>query len=190
MNAIDKHLKTLITLIIPIFVFGCATREDFQRSFIARHVREGVYTNHIKGFKLIWPESDAWVFRDYPEFDLSFNHVDGRSQVLIIGVNRLLRREFPDGFHRWILDRLHVIESEQISRADIPAQVGVQKVRIVTETEFDVGKGQSMGIFRITDTLFIRQNRQWVAVMGICPRDYYEEKKSDFEVFFNSISML
>lgn len=189
MNGIDKHLKTPIILIILIFVSGCATREDFRRSFIAKHVKEGVYTNHVKGFKLIWPQNESWVFRDYPEFDLSFNHVDGRSQILIIGVNRLIRRDFPDGFHQWMLDRLHAIESNQIERIDMPTD-NVQKVRITAETEFDIGLGHSIGIFRITDTLFIRQNRQWVAMMGICPREYYDEKKPDFEVFFDSISML
>lgn len=190
MNRVTTHILKPALFIILILCLGCATREDFRRSFIARHVKEGVYTNHVKGFKLVWPESEAWIFRNYPEFDLSFDHVDGRSQVLIIGVNRLIRREFPDGFHQWIMERLHATQSSQLSRSGIPSGENQQAYRITAEAEFDIGSGHSIGINRITDTLFLQKNRRWVAVMCISPVDFYDAKKPDFEAFFDSISML
>ncbi len=190
MRSFTNHTIKPAFFIILIFCLGCATREDFQRSFIARHVVDGVYTNRVKGFELIWPESDAWIFRDYPEFDLSFDHADGRSQVLIIGVNQLVRRDFPDGFHQWIMDRLRAINSEHVSHHTLTNNGQTEKFRIITRSEFAVERGHSLRVHRKTDTLLLKRNRNWVAVVTICPVDYYEQKKQEFELFFDSINML
>ena len=189
MNPITLHVKKPIIMIILILSFGCATREDFRQSFIARYVKEGEYTNRVKGFSLKWPDADKWVFRNYPEFDLSFDHMDGRSQILIVGVNGLIRRKFPDGFNQWIMDRLQARSIKQISREDITREE-VNKFRIVSQSEFAIKRARSLGVHRTTDALFLKRNNHWVVVMCICPVESYEQKKPLFEAVFDSISML
>jgi hypothetical protein len=188
-SAIRFHIQQPIILIILIFVLGCATRDDFRQSFIARHVKDGEYANQLKGFRLKWPDSDIWMFRDYPEFDLSFDHIDGRSQILVIGVNGLIRREFPDGFHDWIMDRLNARNIQQITHEDLTHD-DIDKFRIITECEFVIKSGQKLGVHRVTDTMFFRRNKHWVAMMCICPVNNYEQRKPLFDEFFANISML
>ena len=181
--------KRHVILIIMIFLSGCATREDFRQSFIARYVRDGVYTNAIKGFSLQWPEKETWIFRNYPEFDLSFDHIDGRSQVLVIGVNRLIRKDFPDGFHQWIMDRLQVHSIEQVSHETLTGE-DLEKFRIITRCQFSISGAGSLGIHRQTDALLMQKGNRWVAVMCICPVEYYEQREPLFQKFFSQISML
>jgi hypothetical protein len=190
MRTFTKHMIKPAFVIILIFCSGCATREDFQRSFIARHVEDGVYTDQIKGFELKWPESDGWIFRDYAEFDLSFDHTDGRSQVLIIGVNQLVRRDFPDGFHHWIMDRLRAIDIENVSHTTLNNNYDIEMFRIVTRSAFAIERGQALRVYRKTDTLLMKKNKKWVAVIAICPVEYYDEKIQEFEVFFDNLKML
>ncbi len=95
------------------------------------------YTNSIKGFSLHWPDQEIWRFKNSPEFDLSFDHIDGRSQVLVIGVNKLIRRDFPEGFHQWFMDRLQARNVHQISRIE-NTEGDVEKFRIITECEFAI----------------------------------------------------
>ncbi|MBN1296181.1 hypothetical protein JXA80_05325 [bacterium] len=190
MNRSSCHPAPYVSAIILITtLFGCATRDDFKRTFIERYVQEGVYTNEIKGFRLNWPDSASWLFRNYPEFDLSFDHVDGRSQILVTGVNNLIRRDFPDGFHDWMFDRLQAHSVTRLTIDDLTAD-GVEKFRIVSDCRFSMRFGESFGVQRRTDVLLLRKDRHWVAVVCICPPDHYEEKRDAFEAVFDSVDIL
>ncbi|MBN1878499.1 hypothetical protein JW823_00130 [bacterium] len=189
MSPFTISLKKPVIFIIMILLSGCATREDFRQSFIARYVKDGIYTNRIKGFRLDWPDKSNWIFRDYPEFDLSFDHVDGRSQIFVIGVNNLIRRDFPDGFHQWILDRLQARNVNQITHTDL-TEGDVKRFRIITQCEFAIHRVQSLGIRRKTDAMLLQRGKHWVALIGICPVDDYQQKRTLFEQFFEKISMI
>jgi len=187
----NKGTKTAVIIwFTAIFLFaGCATREDFNRSFIERYVDEGIYTNELKGISLTWPDEDVWTFRNYPEFDLSFDHIDGRSQVLVLGVSGLIRKNFPEGFNEWIMDRLQAQDINRISKEDVSSD-GIEKVRIIAECEFNLDFGESFGIQRKTDTLLMKRNRNWFAIVCICPRENYDEKAPLFEEIFKKATML
>jgi len=184
-----SHPMLYVTPIILILLFGCATREDFKRSFIERYVRNNVYTNELKGFRMDWPDEEIWRFRNYPEYDLSFDHIDGRSQILILGVNGLIRRDFPDGFHEWIMDRLQA-RNISVLVHDTLTRESSDAFRIRTNCDFMLTFGESFGIQRTTDTLLLRKDRHWVAVICICPPESYPDKQQLFESVFESIRLL
>jgi len=184
-----SHPRLLVIPIILILLSGCATREDFNRSFIERYVQDDVYRNELKGFSMVWPDSEIWQFRNYPEYDLSFDHIDGRSQFLVLGVNGLIRREFPDDFHQWILDRLQARNITPLAHEEITHDP-VEKFRIITECEFLLRFGESFGIRRTTDTLLLKKGSHWVAVICICPPENYPDKKPLFEAVFDNIAMM
>ncbi|MCD4653345.1 hypothetical protein K8T06_05365 [bacterium] len=188
----NRRIIILIRLLATFGILlsiGCATREDFNRSFIERFVQNDVYTNELKGFTMQWPDEDVWTFRNYPEFDLSFDHIDGRSQFLVLGVTRLLRQEFPDGFDEWLMDRLQAQNIQRLSQEDLSTD-DTEKFRIITDCEFTLNFGESFGIQRKTDSLLLKHGRNWIAIIFICPRENYDAKVPLFEEIFKSVTML
>ena len=187
----DRFLpvKTTYLIIILIFLSACATREEFNRSFVERYVRDGLYTNDLKGFSFEWPEDKFWKFQNYPEFDLSFDHIDGRSQFVIVGVNGLIRRGFPGGFEEWLMDRLGARDVTRISQEDISA-AGVVKYRIVADCEFRLKFGESFGVQRKVDMLLMKKDNHWVAMICICPRENYDDRIKQFGQLQTRLEMI
>lgn len=188
-NKFFHTAKTSILLIIMIFSVSCATREDFNRHFIERYVDNGVYTHDLKQFSVGWPDDTIWQFQNHPEFDISFDHIDGRSQLLVMGVNGLLRQSFPEGFERWILDRIRAELISNVANTDLSTE-NVQKFRIVSECKFQLKFGESFGVQRQLDMLLCKKDNHWVGVIGICPVEDYPDKKALFDGFFSSVTML
>jgi len=188
-------MKTLIWIQIGIMIifilmsYGCATEKDIRDRNTNRYVTDGVYNNVLKGFSLDWPSKYKWEFKNYPEFDLCFNHTNGRSQIFITSVKSLIRRDFPDAFVDWILERLQVKNKNIISRNKLNSEYD-EKFRIITKGQFLVLPAEQYGVDRKVAATVIREGSLWLAAVYLAPEKFFETYLSEADSIFESIEII
>jgi hypothetical protein len=176
---------------ISLLLYGCASEKELVDRSMGRYLSDGMYVNKLKGYQFKWPPRNIWKSRNSPEFDASFDHVDGYSQVLVLGVRGLIRKDFPDGFLEWLLDRLGAIKPRELSREKRPDDgSGVDVYRITMDCRFTVVASADWGVKRRVIFQLMRKKPYWVAVMYIAPVDSFEQYMSDAELILDSLTFI
>ncbi|MBN1356088.1 hypothetical protein JXA40_07440 [bacterium] len=155
-----------------VWLSGCATEKELQERSVNRFVKDDVYRNTLKGYAFTWPSKTAWRYQSFPEFDVCFNHVDGLSQVFVTGVRGLIRREYPDGFVDWILDRLQARDISVVSRnllTDGPDEM----FQIFLDCRFTILSGQQYGVERKVAVTGWRRGSTWLAAIYLAPEKHF-----------------
>ena len=167
----------------------CATDKELQERAISRYVKDDVYRNKLKGFQMNWPSRRIWNYQNYPEFDLTFDHFEGRAQMFVIGIKPLVRRSFPDGFVEWLLDRLQAKEYKVTTQEEI-SHDPVQQIQINLAAKFSVLPRENFGVDRLVSIFVFNNNDRWIGVIYLAPKDSFETYLPNVKTVVDSISFL
>jgi hypothetical protein len=180
--------EVFILVIFLICIAGCATERDIRDRSVNRYVQNNVYSNTLKGYSFNWPPSQLWNYQDYPEADISFDHVDGRSQLFIIGVRGLIRRDYPEGFITWVLDRLQAKNVNVISRKSITDQPN-DMFQTILNCKFKILSGEAFGVERKVMIYTWQNESLWLAAVYLAPEKFFSTYQSSAEKIIDSIEI-
>ncbi len=172
-----------------VFLAGCATESELQEQSLNRYVKDGVYSNSLKRFSMTWPSKSIWKNELYPEFDLSFNHLDGNAQIFVISVHGLVRKTFPDGFTDWIMQRLQARNVKIISRKNI-SQEPDERWYFEMDANFQILSNENFGVDRRISITVFRKKSRWIAGIYLAPVKSFDVYKDAAGQIINSIKII
>jgi hypothetical protein len=187
----------MTTFIRPLVLFGlfvillmtsCVTEKEITSAPLNRYVKEGVYRNNLKGYEFKWPSAAEWKYMNYPEFDASFNHVEGSAQVFIIGINQLVRKDFPEGFVDWIMERMQA-QTVKITSNEKITSGSLDGFQIALDCQFTVLTHENFGVDRKVLVYAFRNGKKWVACIYLAPEDSFEKFQADVKPIVDNISI-
>ncbi len=182
-------LKNLVIFSILCAFSHCATESELENKALNRYVKDGVYRNILAGIEMKWPDASIWKYKNYPEFDMSFDHVDGNSQFFMIGVRELVRKTFPDGFVEWMLERLGAEDINYISR-NHTTQNGVEKFQITLDCKFLIFPREQYGVSRRVSIFAMQHQKRWIGIVYISPDTTFQDYIPEMEKIVNSITFI
>ena len=179
-----------VILVIGMIVWaGCATNRELETRSLNRFIEDGYYKNTLKGYTLKWPPNHIWKYQNYPEFDLSFDHVDGKCQVFIIGLRGLIRRDFPEGFQEWLLDRLQARDITYDLHDEISTD-NREEFRIVLNCRFLIKPREAFGVERRVAMRLFRSEPFWLAFIFIAPKEDFSTYLPDAEDLVQNLTFI
>ena len=190
MRRMNKKILPMVIccFAISVFMMGCVTESEIQAGSVNRFVEDGVYRNFMKGYSLDWPDR-TWRYKNYPEFDLTFEHNDGKAQIFIIGVSGLVRRDYPDGFVDWILNRLQASKINITTHQDVTVD-SIESFRIKLDCTFMLLSRDRFGVDRKVIIHTMRQGNKWVAAVFVSPPEDFDLYLPAGETVIASLHMI
>ncbi len=185
--------STILTCLIAGFLVlsfsHCATDKEIETRSLNRFVSEGLYRNTVKGFSMKWPNDNFWKYNDTPEFDLGFDHINGKSQFFIVGVRGLIRRDFPQGFADWILEHLEARDIEFTGQEELEVDNG-EFHKIFLKCTFMILPRDQFGVKRRACVYAMANEPFWVGVIYISPEDAFEVYLPNVDKIVETISFI
>lgn len=170
------------------FACSCATEKDIKDRTLNRFVKDDVYSNPLIGYSFKLPNPAVWKHINNPEFDMSFNHIEGTAQLFITGIHGLVRRDFPDGFVDWLLNRLQARDITIVSRQTINSQNDAE-FQINIKCKFSILPRYNFGVDRSVVVFTQKKSETWVAAVYLAPDVSFEPHLNEIQQIVSTIQI-
>ncbi len=175
--------------VLSFCLSGCVTESELVRGSIGRYVEGDKYRNPLKHYQLKLPPEQIWKFKNYPEFDLTFNRFDGYAQLFVVGTRKLIRRDFPEGFQTWIMNRLKTSDISIESR-NLITEDDYREFHIYLDAKFMILPRDKFGVNRKVALFLFEKENHWVGIAYVAPQEYFDTYLNDIKGFADTLTFI